>query len=84
MVRCSLHACTHAAGASRTGDEDGAATRVTYGKIGSGGSTLVKEYDSLEAANKAVGKLVKQKVGKGYKHADTSTAAPDQAAPAGT
>ena len=48
------------------GSVSGAALSVTYGRIGSGGQTLVKEFDSAERALRELGKLSEEKLRKGY------------------
>jgi predicted DNA-binding WGR domain protein len=56
-------------GASRkfwTAAVEGAALRVTYGRIGSAGQTLVKQFDSLERALREQTKLTDEKLRKGY------------------
>jgi predicted DNA-binding WGR domain protein len=56
-------------GASRkfwTAAVNGSALRVTYGRIGSSGQTLVKEFDSPERAVRELNKLADEKLRKGY------------------
>ena len=58
--------CSHAGVRASPGDQ----TTVTYGKIGSPGNTVVKTYPSVEAAEAAVAKLIREKTKKGYKLAE--------------
>ena len=56
-------------GASRkfwTAAVEGAALRVTYGRIGSAGQTLVKQFESLERALREQTRLTDEKLRKGY------------------
>jgi predicted DNA-binding WGR domain protein len=46
---------------------DGKSYTVNYGKVGTNGQTVLKDFDTEEACQKAVDKLVKEKTGKGYK-----------------
>lgn len=54
---------------------------VTYGRIGTEGQSLTKDFPSEEAARKDAEKLVKEKLGKGYVDAPGS-GAPASSAPA--
>ena len=45
---------------------DGSSFTTTYGKIGTGGSQTLKEFDSEEKAKKEYDKLIAEKVKKGY------------------
>ena len=45
---------------------DGSGTTVTFGKVGSNGSTQVKEHGTEEAARKFFEKVLREKKNKGY------------------
>lgn len=48
---------------------DGSTHTVTYGKIGTAGTSKTKSFDSAAAASKDANKLVAEKRGKGYRDA---------------
>lgn len=52
---------------------DGSVLTVRYGKIGVAGQSQTKEFDDAGAARKHTGKLVAEKVGKGYVELGSST-----------
>lgn len=49
---------------------DGTSVRTKYGKIGTGGQQTLKDFDSVEKANKEYDKLVNEKTKKGYEEKD--------------
>merc|ERR1711998_187443 len=53
---------------------DGATMTTTYGKLGDGGASSVKEFDDEAKAIKEAEKLVKQKEKKGYVMEDAAPA----------
>ncbi len=55
---------------------DGSSFTTTYGKIGTGGSQTLKEFDSDEKAKKEYDKLIAEKVKKGYLLVDGGGEAP--------
>jgi predicted DNA-binding WGR domain protein/predicted Zn-ribbon and HTH transcriptional regulator len=57
---------------------EGSALHVTYGKIGSDGTTTVKEFPTPEAAETAMGKAIAEKTRKGYLEVN-ATAEPPRA-----
>jgi predicted DNA-binding WGR domain protein len=56
---------------------EGTTVRTRYGKIGTGGQTTVKDFDSSEKANKEYDKLVNEKTKKGYEEKDGPTKGDD-------
>jgi predicted DNA-binding WGR domain protein len=54
---------------------DGSCTTVTYGKVGSAGSTQEKDHGTEDAARKFFDKMVKEKTKKGYEEVEND--APD-------
>jgi predicted DNA-binding WGR domain protein len=61
---------------------DGSTLLVTYGKIGSDGTTTVKEFPTPEAAEIAMDKSIAEKTRKGYVEVDPTTEAPEDIEPA--
>ena len=59
---------------------EGTELKVTYGRIGTGGQTKVKSFASVEAAEKEVAKLVREKTGKGYVAVSEASSSPLPAA----
>ncbi|MEV0829015.1 DUF4132 domain-containing protein [Nonomuraea rubra] len=62
--------------------QDGTDLTIRYGKVGATGRTQVKPYETAEAATAAAGKLVAEKLRKGYTE-DETVAAPEPAGAAG-
>ncbi|MFB4270510.1 DUF4132 domain-containing protein [Nonomuraea sp. GTA35] len=56
--------------------QDGTELTIRYGKVGAYGQTQVKSFDSAQAATAAAGKLVAEKLRKGYTE-DETVAAPE-------
>jgi uncharacterized protein (TIGR02996 family) len=55
---------------------EGTSFTTTYGRIGTGGQTSIKEYDSEDKAQKEYDKLIASKVKKGYELVSGGGAAP--------
>ncbi|MFC7100784.1 WGR domain-containing protein [Nonomuraea rubra] len=62
--------------------QDGTDLTIRYGKMGATGRTQVKAYETAEAATAAAGKLVAEKLRKGYTE-DETVAAPEPVGAAG-
>ncbi|MEN3540302.1 DUF4132 domain-containing protein [Microbispora sp. ZYX-F-249] len=60
--------------------QDGTELNIRYGRVGTAGQTQVKSFDSAAAAEAAAGKLVAEKLRKGY--TEDAAAAPVTARPA--
>lgn len=56
---------------------DGTSVRTRYGKIGTGGQQTLKEFDSVDKANKEYDKLVNEKTKKGYEEKDAPSGGDD-------
>ncbi len=54
--------------------QDGAELSIRYGRLGAAGQTQVKSFDTAEAATAAAGKLVAEKLRKGYTEDDAAVA----------